>query len=128
MKRCLKAIVVLTVICTFVFIVTGGIFANDTYAAGDEPIIIPIPIDPESVNPHLSVVSTGEMPAYNAGSSATLPLSIKNNSSYTAKNVKITIEPRIALIFLLYLISLIFQKQWTVYPEIQPKILYLSLI
>jgi len=94
MKRCLKAIVVLTVICTFVFIVTGGIFANDTYAAGDEPIIIPIPIDPESVNPHLSVVSTGEMPAYNAGSSATLPLSIKNNSSYTAKNVKITIEPQ----------------------------------
>jgi len=97
MKRSLLSIVVFAVICTFAFFIIGDIFTNDAYAEGENgqtKIPVPIPIDLEAINPHLSVVSSGEMPAFRAGSSATLPLSIKNNSSYTAKNVKITIEPQ----------------------------------
>ena len=91
MKRSLLSIVVFVLIGTFVFLFIGGIFTNDTYAENGGPII---PIDPESINPQLNVRNTGEMPSFKAGSSAKLTLSIKNSSSYTAKNVKIAIEPK----------------------------------
>lgn len=97
MKKSLVSTIVYVVLGVFVFSILAGLFASlfagRVSAAGEElpPGVIIIETNPEAVRPQLNVVNTGDMPVFNAGSSVTLTLPIKNSSQHNAKDVKIAI-------------------------------------
>lgn len=97
MKRSLLSTIVYVLLGVFVFSILAGvfssIFASTAHAEGAlPPGVIIVESNPEAIRPQLGVVSTGDMPEFNAGSSATLTLPIKNSSQHNATNVKIAIE------------------------------------
>jgi hypothetical protein len=83
-----KIKLILTIVMLFSFLTTTSI----AHAADPIPIVDVGKVDPNSVKPLISVSSSTDIPVFNAGSTETLTLPIKNDSNSQAKNLIVSLE------------------------------------